>query len=513
MINLKSNQNKLHKTTLEELKEQLLSNSLEKKKNNSASKIKLDKNLIDYFLSKIDPLKFLIRVIEHFKIENNEHKLMNFYKNQLGIKELKKSTDLNSEQLLQSFKEKDMPNIILNLEEKKQLINLYLTEYAKKIQKKIQKKEKEENDKKTLDEKIMKNIEERNKAYRIEILKFIYTLNKFFKYQADGQYTKEQLVYLKKMKNKSEHIFKIRDGVLDHLEKENFYFLYNKLNEIFKKSPKQKKIKSHELSKQELIETEKQKTLEYLKQIQEFKEKQKQELLKKIEDRKNRNLVEDISKYSYLRTEPIVIEAFSDDFNSNKSRFTLSVLTAENIQLSFYNGLIKLIKEDDTFDEIYFYTFNNLLKFSSDKFIEEIEIDISSRKQINDILLKQCSSKKVANTILDCLSILHYINTFYNENEKIEISIQHTEDIKTNNNINNKLENKRSIVYLTKEKKSVRTIKIKKGKRKVEGAFLIRGHWRRQKYLAGEKLIWINPFWKGIGKEREKTYKILKSNN
>lgn len=484
MINLKSNQNKLHKTTLEELKEQLLSNSLEKKKNNSASKIKLDKNLIDYFLSKIDPLKFLIRVIEHFKIENNEHKLMNFYKNQLGIKELKKSTDLNSEQLLQSFKEKDMPNIILNLEEKKQLINLYLTEYAKKIQKKIHK------------------LEERNKAYRIEILKFIYTLNKFFKYQADGQYTKEQLVYLKKMKNKSEHIFKIRDGVLDHLEKENFYFLYNKLNEIFKKSPKQ-----------ELIETEKQKTLEYLKQIQEFKEKQKQELLKKIEDRKNRNLVEDISKYSYLRTEPIVIEAFSDDFNSNKSRFTLSVLTAENIQLSFYNGLIKLIKEDDTFDEIYFYTFNNLLKFSSDKFIEEIEIDISSRKQINDILLKQCSSKKVANTILDCLSILHYINTFYNENEKIEISIQHTEDIKTNNNINNKLENKRSIVYLTKEKKSVRTIKIKKGKRKVEGAFLIRGHWRRQKYLAGEKLIWINPFWKGIGKEREKTYKILKSNN
>ena len=63
-----------------------------------------------------------------------------------------------------------------------------------------------------------------------------------------------------------------------------------------------------------------------------------------------------------------MIEAYLDDFNSSRSRFVMAVMSANNINLSFYNGLIKLINEDETFKEIYFSSNVNSLIFSSKKY-------------------------------------------------------------------------------------------------------------------------------------------------
>lgn len=108
--------------------------------------------------------------------------------------------------------------------------------------------------------------------------------------------------------------------------------------------------------------------------------------------------------------------------------------------------------------------------------------------------------------------LLSNFATFYNEKDKIEISLENISNIKINHKNDEEIKENTSIVYLTRNqnKNSIRTIRIKKGKREIEGTFLIRGHWRRQKYLDGTKLIWIEPFWKGFGKEKQRVYKIIK---
>ena len=153
------------------------------------------------------------------------------------------------------------------------------------------------------------------------------------------------------------------------------------------------------------------KTLEYEQKIQEFRKKQDQELLKRIEDRKNGLLIENEKTQSNI--DPIIIEAYLEDFDSERSRFVLSVITANNIYLSFYNGIIKLLNEDDSFDEVYFSSKDNILKFTNEKYSKDILIDTTSNEKISDILSNQTNSKIYSDLILNCLSILHYINTFY----------------------------------------------------------------------------------------------------
>ena len=83
--------------------------------------------------------------------------------------------------------------------------------------------------------------------------------------------------------------------------------------------------------------------------------------------------------------------------------------------------------------------------------------------------------------------LLSNFATFYNEKDKIEISLENISNIKINHKNDEEIKENTSIVYLTRNqnKNSIRTIRIKKGKRKIEGTFLIRGHWRKQKYLDG----------------------------
>lgn len=482
-------------TTLEELKKKLQSYTEEKKENKTKENIVLQKEIVEFFLKKIDAYKFLNRIIEHYNIPNNEAALVKFFKEKLGLPFMDKNTKIGESFLKNIFIEKDMPNKILNIDEKRKLKDLYLNEHIEKAKKELTLKQKE------------------TQLLREDVLAFIFRNKHLLRGTVDTEkLNKKQISRLKGEKEQSKIFEKILSKTLNDNETRVFNLISAKIAnyvQILNKNVKVK-VKEQKINKLKLIEEEQKKTKEYHQKIEEFKKKQEEELLKKIKDRKNGVSKEDINKKP-SKTEPIIIEAYLADFNSSRSRFVMAVLTANNINLAFYNGLIKLINEDNSFDEVYFSTNGSILRFSSKKHPKDISIDTSSFEKLNDILLKQSNNRTFIDTVLNCLSVLHYINTFYNEREKIEISFEDINTIKINNNDEDN-ERIKSIVYLSKSqnKKSIRTIKIKKGKRQIEGTFLIRGHWRRQKYLDGAKLIWIEPFWKGIGKEKQRVYKILK---
>lgn len=482
-------------TTLEELKKKLQSYTEEKKENKTKENIVLQKEIVEFFLKKIDAYKFLNRIIEHYNIPNNEAALVKFFKEKLGLPSMDKNTKIGESFLKNIFIEKDMPNKILNIDEKRKLKDLYLNEHIEKAKKELTLKQEE------------------TQLLREDVLAFIFRNKHLLRGTVDTEkLNKKQISRLKGEKEQSKIFEKILSKTLNDDETRVFNLISAKIANYVQILNKNVKVKAKEqkINKLKLIEEEQKKTKEYHQKIEEFKKKQEEELLKKIEDRKNGVSKEDINKKP-SKTEPIIIEAYLADFNSSRSRFVMAVLTANNINLAFYNGLIKLINEDNSFDEVYFSTNGSILRFSSEKHPKDISIDTSSFEKLNDILLKQSNNRTFIDTVLNCLSVLHYINTFYNEREKIEISFEDINTIKINNNDEDN-ERIKSIVYLSKSqnKKSIRTIKIKKGKRQIEGTFLIRGHWRRQKYLDGAKLIWIEPFWKGIGKEKQRVYKILK---
>ena len=173
---------------------------------------------------------------------------------------------------------------------------------------------------------------------------------------------------------------------------------------------------------------------------------------------------------------PIIIEAYNEDFNSEKSRVIFSNFLVDNIKLPFKKGMIKLINEDDNFIEIYFHEINNILVFSSKSLLKDVLLNISSKEKIGDILLRQNIDIISYETILNCFSIFQYIINFRNDNDKIE------------------------------EIKQIDLLKIKKEIRKTNCTFIVRGHWRNY----NNELIWINPFFKGKGKINQKVHKLQK---
>ncbi|OCL98357.1 hypothetical protein AAX29_01594 [Aliarcobacter thereius] len=173
---------------------------------------------------------------------------------------------------------------------------------------------------------------------------------------------------------------------------------------------------------------------------------------------------------------PIIIEAYNEDFNSEKSRVIFSNFLIYDIKLPFKKGMFKIINDDDSFLEIYFHEINNTLKFSSKSFLKDILLNISSKEKIGNILLRQNIDTISYETILNCFSIFQYIINFRNDNDKIE------------------------------EIKQIDLLKIKKGIRKTNCTFIVRGHWRNY----NNELIWINPFFKGKGKINQKVHKLQK---
>lgn len=173
---------------------------------------------------------------------------------------------------------------------------------------------------------------------------------------------------------------------------------------------------------------------------------------------------------------PIIIEAYNEEFNSEKSRVIFSNFLIDDIKLPFKEGIIKLINEDNNFIEIYFHEINNILTFSSKSFLKDVLLDISSKERIGDILVRQNIDNVSYETILNCFSIFQYIIRFHNNEDKIE------------------------------EIKQLNLLKIKKEIRGFNCTFIVRGHWRNY----NSELIWINPFFKGKGKIKSKIHKIQK---
>lgn len=489
----------MKKINLEELKQEF--KNLQKQNQIIEKNIdfNLREELIDFFLEKADIFKLLERVTKYYNIKNG-----------LIIKQflhIKPDIELTELILKNSFKENNIPNKVLTFKEKKALEEVFLANC-------LNISENELATRNNIRDKKLKKEEERKNNKRREFLEYLNNANDLLSsmenFESFHIHEKNKIKKsIKRKFNQSEH-YKKDIYVLSIKEQENFNLIYNRFKKFLKKSRDSEKKEKQQFNKvkEELIKKETLKTLEYQQKIKEFKEKQEQELLQRIEDRKKGLLVEDNKVTSKI--EPIVIEAYLEDFNSERSRFVLSVLTANNIYLSFYNGVIKLLHEDDSFDEVYFSTKGSTLKFTNVKYIKEILIDTVSTKKISDILLNQTNSKIYSDLILNCLSILHYINTFYNEHEKIEVAFEDIDTIKINKLDEKDMVNTKSLIYLTKSrnKQTIRTIKIRKGKRNISGTFLTRGHWRRQKYLTGIKLIWIEPFWKGFGKKKERIYII-----
>lgn len=453
--------------------------------------IVLNHELVNFFLEKIDTSKFLKRVIDFYKEASEENKLKILYK-------ILSYTDNQPKDklLLETFKKLDIPNEILNLEEKKLLVDLYL--------------------------------KEKHKLYFNEINKFISSINKFLqsinisKPVTDNKH-KSIIKFLTKNIENSYYITNRTKEIENSELEKNVNLLRIKMNELLniytKKYEKQLNIKQKDEEQLEnkeslqnikilnRLEDESEKTKAYYKQIEEFKKKQEKDLLLRIKKRKDGLIVEENNK-KFIKNEQIMIEAYLEDFDSIRSRSVIAALNGNNINIPFYNGLIRLIDEDDSSNEIYFTNNESDLFFYCKNYVDVIVIDTFSNKKLNDILTSQTNNKNLIDTILNCLSIFHYINTFQDEKDKIFVSYEKLDSIKINNkNMKNDLN--KSIVYLN-HKQTIKTIKIKKVKRQIDGTYLIRGHWRRQRYLDGIKLIWIEPFWKGFGNEKQRIYKILK---
>ena len=438
---------------------------------------------IVFFLKKVDAFKLFNRVCKHYNITNT-----NEFKKLFNISF---DTVLSEIYLKKMYKENNIPNIILTQNEIKALKDLFLTEHIKELENKLKKAEKRKENKISAIKQFLVIANRSIESYP-KYITSISDINKFFLWQSQSQ------------------SFLTHSNLLSSEDYFSLQSIHIKLNELTMKISEEGKdvVLRRILKNSPHIPLSSKLTIEYQERMNEYNRQQEKELLERINNRKN-GIVENSNNLS-SNDESIVIEAYSEDFNSEKSRFVLSVLHGNNIKISFYNGVIKLKNEDDSFCKIDFSTLHNIITFIVDGYAERIELNLNLDDKLIDLISAQTSSESLIDKILDSLSVLYYINTFYNEKERIEIHYEEIVNTPISNDYKNNSDNKSiSTVYLTRQQsKKIKTIKIRKGKRNISGTFLTRGHERRQKYLDGVKIIWIEPFWKGIGKIKQKIYKI-----
>lgn len=464
-----ANLESLHKIKLN------LQNEKEKIKKDSSHKIYLFQQEIELFFEKVDIFKFSDRISQHYKIQSID-KLKNF----IGVPA---STKLTEKKLLLAIKNKDIINDILTNDEKIKLKQLYLEKHSKEMEK----EKKEEENRILLNKQLIDNAIKDIDSFISSIVSEEVSSKKIKKYNA----LKKEVSLLLMRRNQTQEKYHL-------LEKK---FLQLDRLKITRKTMQSKKIgKHHNVDYKEKVKIQEE---ENRRRLEEYKKHQEEELIKKINSRKESN--DGLIEKSEVKDENIIIEAFLSDFDSKKSRFVLSVLKGINIKVSFYNGLIKFIDDNSVLHEIYFFTTNDIITFNVNE--NELELDLMSSSNIIDLLQKQNAHEESLNIVLNSLSVLYYINTFYANKEKIEV-----EDLDYQHLVNSKSksdEKIKKIIYLNNNtSKKIKTIKIKKGKQ-LTGKSLTRGHWRRQPYSDGNiKLIWIEPFWRGKGNMKDIIYKV-----
>lgn len=246
------------------------------------SNILLTEVEISFFLKKVDAAKLGDRISKHYNISSIEE-----FKKFL---ELPQEAKLSELLLIKTYKEKDIPNKILNNNEKIELKKMYL----KEIKAKLEKRKKKDNS---------------EKEQKIKMI-------------AELMVSSEKLIEI--LRNLSEITIKQRNQVLKKIEairielknKENLDFedvnyleSYQRMLSIILNKPtytnlneKQRIMKQRELS------------LEYLNRMNKIKSFQEKELIDRINKRKNENLEQTQKDNDEIKNELVIIEAYTEDF-------------------------------------------------------------------------------------------------------------------------------------------------------------------------------------------------------
>lgn len=196
----------------------------------------------------------------------------------------------------------------------------------------------------------------------------------------------------------------------------------------------------------------------------------------------------------------VFIDASSEDWSSKISKKTIENMKIEDIKLPFIAGTVKIeelyvsyLKGDDKFE----------IGFFDDSGSYYIYVDLKST------IAEQRDNISNIDVLLDTLSALMYISLFKSNSERITAS-------KT---LPNKGSKKRKIpnhntIYFKVVPNKINYINCdgeKQVRNKSKKTWIVRGHWRNQKYSKEgiTKPKWIDSYFKGDGKEEvEKTYKI-----
>lgn len=196
----------------------------------------------------------------------------------------------------------------------------------------------------------------------------------------------------------------------------------------------------------------------------------------------------------------ILIKTEKDKWNAVQSRRTISMIRLENFKFPFKAGTILL---DES--EVSFCYENGLLNIVRHDTGGIHAITIISDITIGEAVEEIAPESDNMEALYAVLSILLYISAF-NTKRYIEESIQPRCSGSNRKNV------PKHVVNVVRLKQEVRS----SGRESKEGskttkAWIVRGHWRNQYYSSTDehKPKWMNPYWKGAGKEElEKTYKI-----
>lgn len=255
------------------------------------------------------------------------------------------------------------------------------------------------------------------------------------------------------------------------------------------------------------------------KKVEEYQRLEEEKLIERI---KNRKLSKDVSDKvkeaaEVITKEETLVIAMHNEFNSKASRESIYGSTIDMIKFAILEGVIRFNIEDEKFFDTTFIINNNVLSFSVVK-NEENEtalIDLNTiDKTIENILNLQDINSHTKNIVIDCLSVLHYLAVYSIDENRVQDNkklIPDANRIKNKTQVSNNVESRNIIRINTSASTS-----IKSNRKNLIGndkSWLTRGHWRRQKYTECIKLIWIEPFWKGTGKEiKNKTYVVFLEN-
>jgi hypothetical protein len=203
----------------------------------------------------------------------------------------------------------------------------------------------------------------------------------------------------------------------------------------------------------------------------------------------------------------ILVDISGEEWESDISEKTLGELTPRNIRFPFSAGAIV-----DSYNEhkvMLFAVEDNqlMLSFEVNDFGEK---GVSSLTIGSETTFSEFASEypKYSSEMFRFLSVMMYIAAF--KKDKKRVKSQKLNKIKASKKRSTP-SHRVNLVYVRQIKSSKGRFSGTSNAKKSDKSWLVRGHWRNQWYpsLKKNKPLWVDPYWKGSGKEEvEKIYKI-----